>query len=102
MAMEEPQQASMPSYSRMATRSRPDYLDQPYQLSEWFAKGEGFNEPAALQVLASGYLTDATEIGHRLGCRPPEPAVINELERRQQYLIQEFRRTGTWYPGFNV
>ena len=89
-------------YSRMATRGNPDWIRQPYQISHWFAKGEGFNEPAELRVLASRYLTDVAEIGHRLEGKPPDPAVLNELERRRLFLVRELRRTGTRYPGFHV
>jgi hypothetical protein len=102
VAEEEEVHTSTPRYSRMATRSRPDHLEQPHQLSEWFAKGEGYNEPATLRVLASRYLTDVAEIGHRLGGRPPDPAVLRELERRRKFLVQEFRRTGTRLPGFKT
>jgi hypothetical protein len=101
-ANEEETRTSTPRYSRMATRSRPDHLEQPHQLSEWFAKGEGYNEPATLRVLASRYLTDVAEIGHRLGGRPPDPAVLRELERRRKFLVKEFRRTGTRLPGFKT
>jgi hypothetical protein len=101
-ANEEETRTSTPRYSRMATRSRPDHLEQPHQLSEWFAKGEGYNEPATLRVLASRYLTDVAEIGHRLGGRPPDPAALRELERRRKFLVKEFRRTGTRLPGFKT
>jgi hypothetical protein len=40
-------------------------------------------EPAELRVLASRYLTDIAEIQHRLGGKPADPAVYNELERRR-------------------
>ena len=89
-------------YSRMATRGRPDWIQEPYSISHWFAKGEGFNEPAELRVLASRYLTDIAEINNRLEGQPPDPAVINELERRRRFLVREFKRTGTRFPGFTV
>ena len=89
-------------YSRMATRARPDHLDNPWQLSEWFAKGEGFNDPAVLRVLASRYLTDVSEINLRVPTQPPSPEIFQELERRRQFLIKELRRTGTRVKGFNV
>ena len=87
-------------FSRMATRGRPDWIREPYSLSHWFAKGAGFNEPAELRVLASRYLTDVSEINNRLEGQPPDAAVINELERRRRFLVREFKRTGTRYPGF--
>ena len=73
-----------------------------FRISHWFAKGEGFNEPAELRVLASRYLTDIAEINNRLEGQPPDPAVINELERRRRFLVREFKRTGTRFPGFTI
>jgi hypothetical protein len=81
-------------YRRMATPQHPDWLAEPYQLSFWFAKGEGFNEPAKLRVLASQYLTAVSEIQHRLGGQPTDPAVYHELESRCQFLsfiLPEFK-----------
>ena len=89
-------------YSRMATRGRPDYLDNPWQLSDWFAKKAGYNDPAVLRVLVSRYLTDVAEINMRVPTQPPDPEIFRDLDRRRAFLAKELRRTGVRVKGFDV
>ena len=82
-----------------ATRARPDSANAPY-LSVWFAKPTGRNEPAELRVLANRWITDAHEVQRQIQNNIVEPAMVNELERRKQFLSRELQRTGARYPGF--
>ena len=86
--------------ARMGTRGHPDSEWSEFNLSDWFAKPAGRNEPAEIRVLAYRWLKDAYEAASRFQEATPSVDILNELERRKLFLIRECRRTGAKIPGF--